>query len=159
MPRKGMGSKWTQTGAPAAAPTAPRGGFYGAGEAVLESQRRAPVPSGPPPVPGSMTAPAPGGRMSGSGPSGSGPDSALLRQMRMQAAMQAAGRMKPSTSLYAATQRPSEPITTGMAMGPGAGPEVIRTGDRVARTFRMIADITGDPRFEELAELSSRRGR
>jgi hypothetical protein len=27
--------------------------------------------------------------------------------------------------LYAPTQRPDEPITTGIAMGPGAGPEVL----------------------------------
>jgi hypothetical protein len=160
MPRKAKRSGTTQTGAPAAAPTALRGQPYGEGERALESQRRTPVPSGPPPAPG-MTAPsgAPGGQAGGSGSSTGGPDPRLLQQMRMQAAMQAAGRMKPPTSLYAETQRPSEPITAGMALGPGAGPEVVRTGDRVARTFRMIADVTGDPRFQELADLAARRGR
>lgn len=73
--------------------------------------------------------------------------------------MQAAGKMRPPTSLYAATQRPSEPLTAGLPVGPGAGPEVVRTGDRVTRTFRMMADITGDPRFQQLADLASRRGR
>jgi hypothetical protein len=29
------------------------------------------------------------------------------------------------TPLFAPTQRPEEPITTGIAMGPGAGPEVL----------------------------------
>lgn len=163
MPRKGMGSKarTTQTGAPAAPPRAMSGGPYGSGERALESQRRVPVPSGPPPAPGSTApGPGPGGAPSGgSGPSGAGPDPRVVQQMRMQAALQAAGGMKPPTSIYAATQRPSEPITDGMAIGPGRGPEVIRTGDRVARTYRMIADVTGDPRFAELADLAARRGR
>lgn len=30
-----------------------------------------------------------------------------------------------TTSLYAPTQRPDEPITTGVGIGPGAGPEVL----------------------------------
>lgn len=77
----------------------------------------------------------------------------------MQAALQAAQGMRPPTSLYAPTQRPSEPLTAGLPIGAGPGPEVIRTGDRVARTLRMIADITGDPKFEGLADLASRRQR
>lgn len=32
---------------------------------------------------------------------------------------------EPLTSLYAPTQRPDEPVTHGIAMGPGAGPEVL----------------------------------
>jgi hypothetical protein len=40
------------------------------------------------------------------------------------AVRQAAAQAAP-TSLYAPTQRPEEPITTGIAMGPGAGPEVL----------------------------------
>lgn len=31
----------------------------------------------------------------------------------------------PVTPLYAPTQRPDEPVTTGIAMGPGAGPEAL----------------------------------
>jgi hypothetical protein len=37
---------------------------------------------------------------------------------------QAAGRA-PVTDLYAPTQNPNEPITTGIAVGPGAGPEAL----------------------------------
>jgi hypothetical protein len=33
--------------------------------------------------------------------------------------------MSQVTPLFAPTQRPEEPITTGIAMGPGAGPEVL----------------------------------
>ena len=40
-----------------------------------------------------------------------------------QAASQAAPA--PVTPLFAPTERPNEPVTTGIAMGPGAGPEVL----------------------------------
>lgn len=40
-----------------------------------------------------------------------------------QAAAQAAGG--PVTPLYAPSERPQEPITHGIASGPGAGPEVL----------------------------------
>jgi hypothetical protein len=39
--------------------------------------------------------------------------------------VRAAAQGAPVTPLYAPTQRPDEPVTTGIAMGPGAGPEVI----------------------------------
>ena len=37
----------------------------------------------------------------------------------------APSQVEQVTSLYAPTQRLEEPITTGIAMGPGAGPEVL----------------------------------
>ena len=42
----------------------------------------------------------------------------------VQAAAQAAPQ-PPITELYAPTQRPDEPITSGVAVGPGPGPEVM----------------------------------
>jgi hypothetical protein len=66
--------------------------------------------------------------------------------------------MRPATPLMAPTQRPLEPLTVGMASGPGGGPELLRTGDRVARTFRLLADLSGDARFVELAESAAARG-
>ena len=39
--------------------------------------------------------------------------------------VRAAAEQGPVTPLYAPSQRPEEPITTGIAMGPGAGPEVL----------------------------------
>ena len=42
---------------------------------------------------------------------------------QVQAAAQAA--QPPVTELYAPTQRPDEPITSGVAVGPGPGPEVM----------------------------------
>jgi hypothetical protein len=43
---------------------------------------------------------------------------------QVQAAAQAAPQV-PVTELYAPTQRPDEPITSGVAVGPGPGPEVM----------------------------------
>lgn len=45
-----------------------------------------------------------------------------------QAAAQA-----PVTPLFAPTQRPEEPITTGIPMGPGAGPEVLGVNQVVSQ--------------------------
>jgi hypothetical protein len=42
----------------------------------------------------------------------------------VQAAAQAAPQV-PVTELFAPTQRPDEPITSGVAVGPGPGPEVM----------------------------------
>jgi hypothetical protein len=43
---------------------------------------------------------------------------------QVQAAAQAAPQA-PVTELFAPTQRPNEPITSGVAVGPGPGPEVM----------------------------------
>lgn len=43
---------------------------------------------------------------------------------QVQAAAQAAPQ-PPITELFAPTQRPDEPITSGVAVGPGPGPEVM----------------------------------
>lgn len=43
---------------------------------------------------------------------------------QVQAAAQAAPQA-PVTELFAPTQRPGEPVTSGVAVGPGPGPEVM----------------------------------
>jgi hypothetical protein len=43
---------------------------------------------------------------------------------QVQAAAQAAPQ-PPVTELYAPTERPNEPVTSGVAVGPGPGPEVM----------------------------------
>lgn len=37
----------------------------------------------------------------------------------------APSQLEPVTPLFAPTQRPDEPITSGIAMGPGPGPEIL----------------------------------
>jgi hypothetical protein len=51
------------------------------------------------------------------------PDVRGLPTGQVQAAARAA--QPPVTELFAPTQRPDEPITSGVAMGPGPGPEVM----------------------------------
>jgi len=55
----------------------------------------------------------------------------------------------PITPLYAPSQRPEEPVTTGIALGPGAGPEVLgtaRTAEKLSDTLAKLLpfDDTGD---------------
>ena len=52
------------------------------------------------------------------------PDVRGLPTGQVQAAAQAAPQA-PVTELYAPTARPDEPITSGVAVGPGPGPEVM----------------------------------
>jgi hypothetical protein len=52
------------------------------------------------------------------------PDVRGLPTGQVQAAAQAAPQ-PPITELYAPTQRPNEPVTSGVAVGPGPGPEVM----------------------------------
>jgi hypothetical protein len=52
------------------------------------------------------------------------PDVRGLPTGQVQAAAQAAPQA-PVTELYAPTERPGEPVTSGVAVGPGPGPEVM----------------------------------
>jgi hypothetical protein len=52
------------------------------------------------------------------------PDVRGLPTGQVQAAAHAAPQ-PPITELFAPTQRPNEPITSGVAVGPGPGPEVM----------------------------------
>ena len=52
------------------------------------------------------------------------PDVRGLPTGQVQAAAQAAPQ-PPITELFAPTHRPNEPITSGVAVGPGPGPEVM----------------------------------
>ncbi len=55
----------------------------------------------------------------------------------------------PITPLYAATQRPEEPITAGIAMGSGPGPEILGVAPRAEKLSDALArmlpyDETGE---------------
>jgi hypothetical protein len=61
----------------------------------------------------------------------------------------APSQMEPVTPLYAPSGRPDEPITAGIAMGPGPGPEImggtpirIKTSDTLAKLLPF--DDTGE---------------
>lgn len=62
----------------------------------------------------------------------------------------APSQLERITPLYAATQRPEEPITTGIALGEGAGPEVLgmrpQTMEKYSDTLAKLLpfDETGE---------------
>ena len=71
--------------------------------------------------------------------------------------MQLAGLMSPPPPLNSPSTRPREQFTAGLSLGPGGGPELLRTGDRVARTIQRMASVTGDPSLAALAERAQVR--
>ena len=79
----------------------------------------------------------------------------MARTADVQAArasdVRAAAQQGPMTPLYAPSQRPEEPITTGIAMGDGAGPEVLGINndiDTLEDKERMVSYL---PALETLA--------
>jgi hypothetical protein len=119
---------------PAVAPT---GMGYGQHQSSIESQRALPLAAVSPP----------------GGPTG-GPPAAPDESTRLREAVMAAKRLRPPAPLSGPSRRPGEPITAGMATGPGPGPEVLRTGDRVARTYKLLAEVTGNPQMNDLFNAS-----
>lgn len=55
------------------------------------------------------------------------------------------------------TNRPDEPITAGLARGPGPGPEVLnmRQGSPLGTTLRNLASQLGDPYFAQIADRAN----
>ena len=67
----------------------------------------------------------------------------------------AASVLPPVTGrLNAPTARPGVPVTTGLPMGPGAGPEAlgpVMAASAANPIWQSLASATGDPYFTELA--------
>src|SRR5215472_9782195 len=84
--------------APKLPATAPTGMPYGEHQQLVQGQQA--VPAAPPPSPAPSAAPA-------------------------NPLQPGALRPFPGTPLMAPTQRPNEPVTAGLPMGPGPGPEVL----------------------------------
>ncbi len=139
MPRKRKADP-TRQAAPSAngggkPPTQPvmvaSGQAYGQRQAQVEAQQAVPLPA--------LAQPQPGG---------------------WQQALTAAQQMVPPGQGFAApTARPGEPITAGLAVGAGPGPEILPSyrpskGD----IFRQLHDATGDPQFGQLAVLADEMG-
>jgi hypothetical protein len=53
----------------------------------------------------------------------------------------APSQMEPVTPLYAPSERSDEPITTGIAMGPGAGPEIMGYQQKSERLSDILATM------------------
>ena len=83
------------------------------------------------------------------GGAGGAPNIAALLEM-------VKGRGADAGMLTQPTMRPNEPITTGLPIGPGAGPEVLGhpTSTPAGRFLRVLSERTGNPWFAELADRS-----
>lgn len=119
---------------------------YGASQQQMQLERSLPTPNLrneplPPttvPQPAGAAPPAPGG-------AAADPHAAALA---------AAAALRGQTGLLQQpSTRPNEPITAGLPIGPGPGPEVLagRIGTPAGDLFRRLTAETGDPLFAELA--------
>jgi hypothetical protein len=134
MPR----ARRTQSGAPAQAHTPVPNQPYGTGVEHAALADAAPAPDGN----------GAGQRMD--------PSAAGLRDIAQGFPMPAA------MPLSAPSGRPDEPVTTGMASGPGAGREALMNNiarpNRRAEILEALASTTSDPRLQRLAERARLTG-
>ena len=63
----------------------------------------------------------------------------------------APSQLEPVTPLYAPSQRPDEPITAGIAMGPGPGPEVMGAAQIRVKTSDTLAKLLP---FDDTGEIA-----
>lgn len=120
-------------------PKAPPGLPYGQRQAALQAQAAIPIagPSGPGPTP------SPGG------PAPQPDQSALLAAAQQY--------QPPAGNLTAPTNAPGEPVTAGLASGPGAGPGVLPNGpDIVGAQLRALYQLNPSPDILRLIELHDR---
>lgn len=126
------------------APQAPNSQSYGQKNDQLQAQREMPLPQVDNKIPSGGAA-----AVSPPAPSGGAPAPQLD-------IMQLAREYDPGiTPLNAPTNRPGEPVTAGMSLGPGPGPEIFQAPGRQARaaeTLQMMARISGDDFFLQMAE-------
>jgi hypothetical protein len=117
------------------APQAPNAQAYGQRGDQMSAQQAMPLPKVPNDVPNPERGPQ-------------GPDMGSLIQMAQQFDPQI-------TPLSAPSMRPGEPLTQGLPMGPGAGPEVLAPTttqrERVAQLLHSMALSTGDPSLTDLS--------
>ena len=64
-----------------------------------------------------------------------------------------AAAQEPITELYAPSQRPDEPITAGIAMGPGPGPEVLGMQPQQETLSQILAKMLPYDTNGEIAAL------
>lgn len=143
MPRK----RQTRTGEDAQNIKSVPGVRYGEGVEQQAMQRAMPAPdsAGAPiaaaaPMPESM--PIPPGAVP------TAPDPAMVSQYLSQNA----------PNLFAGTQRPDEPITAGLASGPGPGPDSLalnRNQTPLSRYLQNLAAETGNSKWDRLREQAN----
>lgn len=81
------------------------------------------------------------------------PQPQMTPEQRYQSMLDAAKQTSGAGLLGAPSARPGEPVTTGLALGPGAGPEAVAPVGRTptGEFFAQVARLTGNPYYEQLA--------
>jgi hypothetical protein len=79
-----------------------------------------------------------------------------VRPARAGDVREAAVAQGPVTELFAGTQRPGEEITTGIAMGPGAGPEALGMRPATEKLSDVLAKMIPYDETGEIAILYQR---
>jgi hypothetical protein len=117
----------------------PTGQPYGAHKAETDYIRQAPMQAVPPVQAGPQQVP-----------------------FEQQVAALRAGPAPNVVPLTAPTQRPGEPLTAGMATGPGPGPEVLGINPRPNRYADVLSSLAqapgADPAWGQLADAARRLG-
>lgn len=127
------------------------------GEAGQQQAAQQAIPMASPPAPGQGLAPPPSAAppQAPQGPGQPAPPQNALTQ-GVQGPLP--GQLTPLT---APTQRPSEPLTTGIASGAGAGPEVLGNFQRngnLASTLDQLARASGNSDLQVLAQRAMQLG-
>ncbi len=149
MPR----TRKTQSGERAQNIQSVAGQRYGEGVASAELQRQMPTPDLARAVrPVATSAPVQGGAAPAPAAPAAPPPSP---QEQWLAQLEAAKATPGGPGLLAmASQRPNEPVTAGLPVGPGAGPGALRplSMTPAGRFYRDLAQKSGDPYWERLAQ-------
>ena len=107
----------------------PTGLPYGERQALEQAQQQAPLP---------QQAPTPQGL-----------DPAIMAAM---------AHNFQGSPINAMSDRPHEPITHGLPIGPGAGPEVLPQSKTMTDQMMKLAMSTGDPAIQEIANRMAQFG-
>lgn len=137
----------------APSPAVPQGLPYGQHQQM--EQLRAALPS-----PGSPASPAaPSGPGAASGVAAPGPP-APTGQARAEAAIAALTAQSGGGLLRGPSRRPNEPVTAGLSLGAGPGPEALGApaAGRVEATLRRLAESTGQAMLAQLADEAATQG-
>ena len=142
MPR----ARKTLSGAPAQGVQPVTGQQYGRGVEQAQMQQAMPTPRGNAAVTAAM---AQGQAQAQARPA------AAAAPAQQPDVMALASQLRNSVGLLKTpTDRPNEPVTAGLAGGPGPGPEVLGKSIRspLGDTLRNLSRVSGDPIFQQLAD-------
>lgn len=138
----------------------PTGMQYGAAGALQDAQRQIPLQA-----PAALPTPSPAGPAMPAGGAAPGPGGPVPPAGGLAAVLQAAAAStpaNPSPGLGAPSGRPGEPVTTGLASGPGPGPEALSAPiNRTPPTASVLATMarsTGSALLSQLAQTANAQG-